>query len=614
MSQSSVSLLPLPSDPIAQALTNGTYWVLTPDRTVTWAIADGIDFVVGPIATAAVQTLTKILASFSEVANINFAYQGYYASFVSAPANIVLTGTFTPNFFNNPAAALAWAYFPNEPMTDGQIAALFGTSAAYPNAAGDVILNIANPSIAASTFTPGSQGYFAILHELGHSLGLKHPHDGGGTGRPTFAQLGINFADTQYLTVMSYNEGDPLLQWWANLGFPVDVGFPTTLMPIDVLALQSIYGANTTTRSGNTVYSVFNDGVVETFWDAGGTDTLSAANSSYGWTFDTLDYRGYTLTSARPAGAVVDTKFYINLENFGGSAFGDVIQGSAGGNVIAGLGGNDVINGGTGNDSLDGGTGIDYAVLRGLATQYNLQSQGAGYGLSGPDGNDTLANMEFLRFGADFGQDWAVTNVALPDLASGKAAHLMEQITDLYVACFNRGPDPAGLAYWFKAVYTGEYSLRTIAERFTYELEYLQAYPNNLTNREFVNKIYLNLFDRAPDSGGWDWWTHELDSGNRPRSGFILDVIEGAYAPTSGPQDRDLIDNKHEVSLYYSGWLSLQPAEGFDAAITTVLNRVSGDANSVAGADRVIDYAFSHPETLVEIVGNAVLFDSLWAG
>jgi hypothetical protein len=124
---------------------------------------------------------------------------------------------------------------------------------------------------------------------------------------------------------------------------------------------------------------------------------------------------------------------------------------------------------------------------------------------------------------------------------------------------FNRGPDPAGLAYWFKSVYTGEYSLRTIAERFTFEQEYLDAYPGALANREFIDKIYLNLFDRGPDAGGWDYWTEQLDSGARPRSGFILDVIEGAYAPTSGPEDRTLIDNKHDVSLYYSGLLSLQP-------------------------------------------------------
>lgn len=93
-------------------------------------------------------------------------------------------------------------------------------------------------------------------------------------------------------------------------------------------------------------------------------------------------------------------------------------------------------------------------------------------------------------------------------------------------------------------------------------------------------------------------------------------MIEGAYAPTSGPEDRTLIDNKHAASLHYSGKLSLQPQEGFDPAITPVLNRVSGDPGTVAAAERVIDYAFANPETLTltQIVGNGSLFESLWAG
>jgi uncharacterized protein YebE (UPF0316 family) len=288
--------------------------------------------------------------------------------------------------------------------------------------------------------------------------------------------------------------------------------------------------------------------------------------------------------------------------------------GTASADTLTGTNGADLIYGMGGDDTLDGGEGTDSAVVRGLVSQYTLSSQGASYVLDGPDGTDTLTSIEYVRFGEDIGQDWAITNVALGDVGNGSADHLMEQITDLYVAYFNRAPDSEGLAYWFKTIYTGEYSLRTIAERFTFEQEYLDAYPSGLVNRNFVEQIYLNLFDRNPDSGGWDWWTNELDTGHRQRSGFILDVIEGAYAPTSGPEDRTLIDNKHDVSLYYSERLSLQPEEGFDSTIATVLNRVTGEVNTVPAAARVIDYAFDNPTTLAQIVGNAALFDSLWAG
>ena len=494
----------------------------------------------------------------------------------------------------------------------------------------------------------GTQNFLTLLHESGHALGLKHPHDGGMGGNPGWPATPVilPFTGTDTLTnestqtmVMAYND-IPGVAVVGELSLQSDFA-PTTPMRYDIAAMQYLYGPNTTYNAGDTVYRFDGDARFnQTIWDAGGNDTIEATGtrdviinlqpgnwSALGMpvTFSTrnADLSLGVLQPQLNDPATVFIYDTVVIENAVGGGGNDILSGNdarnilnggGGADVLAGGLGNDILNGGAGTDSLDGGAGNDYAVLRGLATQYSLQSQGGGYVLSGPDGNDTLANMEFLRFGADFGQDWALADVALPDLVSGNAARQMKQITDLYVAYFNRGPDPAGLAYWFKAVYTAEYSLRTIAERFTFEQEYVQAYPSTLANREFVNKIYQNLFDRGPDSGGWDYWSHELDSGARPRSGFILDVIEGAYAPTSGPEDRGLIDNKHDVSLHYSGRLSLQPAEGFDAAIATVLNRVSGEATSVAGAGRVIDYAFNHPETLVQIVGSATLFDTLWAG
>lgn len=368
-------------------------------------------------------------------------------------------------------------------------------------------------------------------------------------------------------------------------------------------------------------------------------DLAKATLKESGWTFQysgNFGFKGWVasgaldaLTVTSPQGdsfKITDAQLPVPLLNsLQGQGMGFFLtEGFLGGNdsltgadrndTFRGFAGDDVLRGRGGNDYLDGGAGTDTVVVSGLASQYTVQDQGGVKILTGPDGTDTLVAVEKIRFGEGVGQDWAITDVSLDQLASGSATKLNQQITDLYVAYFNRAPDSDGLAFWFKTISSGEYSLRTIAERFTFEKEYLDAYPASLDNRAFVEQIYLNLFDRNPDAAGWAWWTNQLDTGARQRSGFILDVIEGAYAPTSGPEDRTLIDNKHAASLHYSGKLSLQPQEGFDAAITTVLNRVSGNPSSVAAAERVIDYAFSHPETLTQIVGNASLFESLWAG
>ena len=60
--------------------------------------------------------------------------------------------------------------------------------------------------------------------------------------------------------------------------------FSTTPMLYDVLALQTLYGANWNYRSGNDTYSWAPGAkVYETIWDGGGVDTLSAANQTGMW-------------------------------------------------------------------------------------------------------------------------------------------------------------------------------------------------------------------------------------------------------------------------------------------------------------------------------------------
>ena len=66
----------------------------------------------------------------------------------------------------------------------------------------------------------GQYGYFVNLHELGHAMGLKHPHDGGIT-------LDHDH-DHQDNSVMTYNISSP---------------YATELGAFDLLALQHLYGS-----------------------------------------------------------------------------------------------------------------------------------------------------------------------------------------------------------------------------------------------------------------------------------------------------------------------------------------------------------------------------------
>jgi Ca2+-binding RTX toxin-like protein len=81
-----------------------------------------------------------------------------------------------------------------------------------------------------------------------------------------------------------------------------------------------------------------------------------------------------------------------------GSAGADTMRGLGGNDTLSGGGGNDTLDGGAGNDSLDGGSGDDTALFTGNLGSYALQDFASRIAVSGPDGNDTLFNIEHLSF------------------------------------------------------------------------------------------------------------------------------------------------------------------------------------------------------------------------
>ncbi|MCX6077340.1 MAG: DUF4214 domain-containing protein [Campylobacterales bacterium] len=120
-------------------------------------------------------------------------------------------------------------------------------------------------------------------------------------------------------------------------------------------------------------------------------------------------------------------------------------------------------------------------------------------------------------------------------------------VTKLYVATFNRAPDAAGLNYW---VYDSGLSIEGIAASFFDQPETQQLYPVGTANENFINSVYDNLFNRAAEQEGLDYWVAELNSGNISKQKFILAVINGAQNTALG-QDATILTNKQTVGLSY---------------------------------------------------------------
>ncbi|MEY3573350.1 MAG: Serralysin precursor, partial [Pseudomonadota bacterium] len=219
--------------------------------------------------------------------------------------------------------------------------------------------------------TNGSYGAQTLIHELGHALGLKHPFE-----RPRLPQSD----DSTEWTQMSYNDRT--------------VDYLLFFRPLDIAALQFLYGPNPSVRSENDQYTPSLT-APSFIWDGGGTDTLSLRNVSTPthahltpgyWSY--VGQKAATITSAG--------QFTIN--------FGSKIENILGGSAADRLFGNALANemrGGLGVDTLVGGTGIDTARFAGPRSQYAVVVEGERIVVTGPtssDGIDALYGIERLAF------------------------------------------------------------------------------------------------------------------------------------------------------------------------------------------------------------------------
>ena len=334
---------------------------------------------------------------------------GSYESFTNL--NFTNTGTGTSDLriavyahpSNNPTA---YAYYPSDYGLGGDI--WIGTD-----------FDFTNPIV-------GSWAYLASIHESGHALGLKHPHETGSTGTPVLAAEW----DSLEFTVMSYRSfvGGPVVGGYSNEEF----GYPTTPMMLDIAALQHLYGADFTTNSGNTTYSwspttgeMFLNGVGQgapganriflTIWDGGGRDTYDMSNYANGVSIDLTPGKwSVTAQGQRALLDAFDTPVLARgnvfnallhegdtrslIEDAIGGAGNDTIMGNQGANSLQGNGGADTLTGGLGNDTIDGGGGTDSAVLSGNRSGYAVAWSGGALVVTGADGTDSITNVENLVF------------------------------------------------------------------------------------------------------------------------------------------------------------------------------------------------------------------------
>ena len=203
-----------------------------------------------------------------------------------------------------------------------------------------------------------SYGYQTYIHEIGHALGLGH--QGPYNGSASYSTNALYANDTWQYSVMSY--------FGEHNYSGSSYRYVVTPQMADIYAVASIYGAATSTRTGDTVYgfnsnagAVFNFGTYTsapalTIYDSGGNDTLDCSGYSAA---QTIDLHAGAFSSVGGLVNNIGIALSAVIEKAIGGSGNDTLIANDTGCTLSGGGGNDTLIGGAGNDRLIGGSGVD---------------------------------------------------------------------------------------------------------------------------------------------------------------------------------------------------------------------------------------------------------------
>lgn len=202
--------------------------------------------------------------------------------------------------------------------------------------------------------------------------------------------------------------------------------------------------------------------------------------------------------------------------------------------------------------------------------------------LTPPEGNDTIvpsgllsaSNEAFVMqqyrdfFGRDAdegGLNWWTgeldagrkvrADLAMDFVYSAEYQSNVAPVVRLYFAYFNRLPDTGGLTFWIENyVNPDNWTLFQISDFFAGSEEFIATY-GSLDNGPYVTLTYNNVFDREPDSGGYNFWKNELDTGNRTRGMAMVEHAESQ-------EYKDKMSAEVQIVAYYFSLLRRAPDQG----------------------------------------------------
>ena len=162
--------------------------------------------------------------------------------------------------------------------------------------------------------------------------------------------------------------------------------------------------------------------------------------------------------------------------------------------------GNDIFTATTAADFFDGGTGFDTVnefVTGRRAGSFTVQANGD---VTFTDGAqvDTFRGIEQI----DFADGRVAFGLGDPAVA----------VVRLYNAALDRSPDQGGLNFYVFSLQTGG-SLTGLAENFLASPEFQGRFGANLSNEQYIDRLYENVLDRDPSASETQFYVDAINGG-----------------------------------------------------------------------------------------------------
>jgi len=489
----------------------------------------------------------------------------------------------------------------------------------------------------------GDYAYYTFLHEIGHAVGLNHPHDG-----EVYGTVSAKYDNMNY-TVMTYRsyEGMGIEAPFHN----EDFGYPQTYMLLDIAALQFMYGADFTFNAGNTTYTWSPFGgefyingtltldpgankIFMTLWDGGGIDTYSF------WQYNTavkvdLEPGAWTITTAQQRvnlgdghsadGNIANAWLYQGdtrslIENAEGGSGDDILMGNQAANTLRGSEGNDTLDGRTGADLMIGGNGNDIYYIDNAGDE---AWEPVGYGdfdkvfvsLATYRLNDnvelmtgTAAMSQTLTGNASNNTIEAVSNWG-HRLDGGAGADILRggQGNDIFVID-NAGDQVFGGGGTDTIESSISYTLTYTASNGAGTLILTGTAAINGTGHEYLNSLVGNDAANILDGGAGDDWlegrggddTYIVDAGDR-----VLEAVNGGTDRVIASVNHTLAANVENLTLTGSAYAGTGNALDNEILGNAAANRIDGGA----GADRMVGGA-GGDSYFVDNAGDVIVEDT----